>query len=90
VLVDTGKITGAIGKKVFATMFETGRSAAEIVAAKASRSVGDDAIEKARAKSSRKIPTASPSSNPATRRLQVFRCSNEGTRARRIPKRSTT
>jgi aspartyl-tRNA(Asn)/glutamyl-tRNA(Gln) amidotransferase subunit B len=32
-LVESGKITGAVGKKVFATMFETGRSAAEIVAA---------------------------------------------------------
>src|ERR1700740_2354466 len=32
-LVDSGKITAAVGKKVFATMFETGRSAAEIVAA---------------------------------------------------------
>ena len=32
-LVESGKITGAIGKKVFATMFESGRSAAEIVAA---------------------------------------------------------
>jgi aspartyl-tRNA(Asn)/glutamyl-tRNA(Gln) amidotransferase subunit B len=32
-LVDSGKITGAVGKKVFATMFETGRAAAEIVAA---------------------------------------------------------
>ena len=31
-LVDSGKITAAVGKKVFATMFETGRSAAEIVA----------------------------------------------------------
>src|ERR1700746_3683122 len=33
VLVDSAKITAAVGKKVFATMFETGRSAAEIVAA---------------------------------------------------------
>ena len=32
-LVESGKITGAIGKKVFATMFESGRGAAEIVAA---------------------------------------------------------
>src|SRR5579859_7812718 len=34
--VDSGKITGAVGKKVFATMFDSGRSAAEIVAAEAS------------------------------------------------------
>jgi aspartyl-tRNA(Asn)/glutamyl-tRNA(Gln) amidotransferase subunit B len=32
-LVESGKITGAVGKKVFATMFETARSAADIVAA---------------------------------------------------------
>ena len=32
-LVESGKITAAVGKKVFATMFESGRSAAEIVAA---------------------------------------------------------
>src|SRR2546426_11209835 len=31
-LVEAGKITGAVAKKVFATMFESGRSAAEIVA----------------------------------------------------------
>jgi aspartyl-tRNA(Asn)/glutamyl-tRNA(Gln) amidotransferase subunit B len=32
-LVESGQITGAIGKKVFATMFESGRGAAEVVAA---------------------------------------------------------
>src|SRR5437879_4641983 len=32
-LVESAKITGAIGKKVFATMFESGRGAAEIIAA---------------------------------------------------------
>src|SRR5690348_3154837 len=32
-LVESGQITGAVGKKVFATMFESGRGAAEIVAA---------------------------------------------------------
>jgi aspartyl-tRNA(Asn)/glutamyl-tRNA(Gln) amidotransferase subunit B len=32
-LVDSGKITATVGKKVFASMFETRRSAAEIVAA---------------------------------------------------------
>jgi aspartyl-tRNA(Asn)/glutamyl-tRNA(Gln) amidotransferase subunit B len=32
-LIEDGKITAAVGKKVFATMFETGRGAAEIVAA---------------------------------------------------------
>ena len=47
-LVDSGKITGAIGKKVFATMFDSGRSAAEIVAAEGlGAQVGDSAIERA-------------------------------------------
>jgi len=49
-LVESGKITGAIGeKKVFATMFESGRGAAEIVAAEGlSAQVSDTAIEQAR------------------------------------------
>ena len=47
-LVESGKITAAVGKKVFATMFETARSAAEIVAAEGlAAQVGDDAIEQA-------------------------------------------
>jgi aspartyl-tRNA(Asn)/glutamyl-tRNA(Gln) amidotransferase subunit B len=47
-LVESGKITGAIGKKVFATMFDSGRSAAEIVAAEGlGAQVGDSAIEQA-------------------------------------------
>ncbi len=47
-LVESGRITGAIGKKVFATMFESGRSAADIVAAEGlSAQVGDAAIEQA-------------------------------------------
>jgi aspartyl-tRNA(Asn)/glutamyl-tRNA(Gln) amidotransferase subunit B len=47
-LVDSGKITAAIGKKVFATMFETGRSAAEIIAAEGlGAHVAGDAIEQA-------------------------------------------
>jgi aspartyl-tRNA(Asn)/glutamyl-tRNA(Gln) amidotransferase subunit B len=32
-LVESGQITGAVGKRVFATMFESGRKAGEIVAA---------------------------------------------------------
>src|ERR1700747_310481 len=32
-LVEEGKITGAVGKKVFVTMFESGRAAGEIVTA---------------------------------------------------------
>jgi aspartyl-tRNA(Asn)/glutamyl-tRNA(Gln) amidotransferase subunit B len=47
-LVEDGKITGAIGKKVFATMFESGRSAAEIIASEGlSAQVSDAAIEQA-------------------------------------------
>ncbi|HKM68106.1 MAG TPA: Asp-tRNA(Asn)/Glu-tRNA(Gln) amidotransferase subunit GatB [Candidatus Acidoferrum sp.] len=48
VLADSGKITAAVGKKVFGTMFETSRSATEIVAAEGlGAQVGGDAIEKA-------------------------------------------
>jgi aspartyl-tRNA(Asn)/glutamyl-tRNA(Gln) amidotransferase subunit B len=47
-LVESGQITGAIGKKVFATMFETGRGAAEIVASEGLAQIGDTSvIEKA-------------------------------------------
>ena len=47
-LLESSKITGTIGKKVFATMFETGRSAADIVAAEGLGSqVTDAAIEQA-------------------------------------------
>jgi aspartyl-tRNA(Asn)/glutamyl-tRNA(Gln) amidotransferase subunit B len=45
-LVETGKITGAVGKKVFAKMFETGRGAAEIVQAEGlGAQVSNDSIE---------------------------------------------
>jgi aspartyl-tRNA(Asn)/glutamyl-tRNA(Gln) amidotransferase subunit B len=47
-LVESAKITAAVGKKVFAAMFETGRSAAEIVAAEGlGRQVSDAAVEQA-------------------------------------------
>ncbi len=47
-LVESGQITGSIGKKVFAAMFETGRSAAEIVAAEGlAAQISDTAIEQA-------------------------------------------
>jgi aspartyl-tRNA(Asn)/glutamyl-tRNA(Gln) amidotransferase subunit B len=47
-LVESGQITGAIAKKVFATMFKSGRSAAEIVAAEGlTAQVSDAAIEQA-------------------------------------------
>jgi aspartyl-tRNA(Asn)/glutamyl-tRNA(Gln) amidotransferase subunit B len=47
-LVESGKITAAVGKKVFATMFESGRSAADIVAAEGlGAQVSDSAIKAA-------------------------------------------
>ena len=47
-LVESGKITVSVGKKVFATMFESGRSAADIVAAEGlGVQVSDAAIEAA-------------------------------------------
>jgi aspartyl-tRNA(Asn)/glutamyl-tRNA(Gln) amidotransferase subunit B len=47
-LLESGQITGAVGKKVFASMFETGRSAVDIVAAEGlGAQVGADAIEQA-------------------------------------------
>src|SRR5271169_2339820 len=47
-LVESSKITGTVAKKVFATMFESGRTAAEIVAAEGlGAQVSDSAIEEA-------------------------------------------
>jgi aspartyl-tRNA(Asn)/glutamyl-tRNA(Gln) amidotransferase subunit B len=47
-LVESGQITGTVGKKVFSTMFETGRSAAEIVASEGLSQISDaSAIEQA-------------------------------------------
>jgi aspartyl-tRNA(Asn)/glutamyl-tRNA(Gln) amidotransferase subunit B len=47
-LVESGKITAAVGKKVFATMFDSGRSPADIVAAEGLGSqVDESAIEQA-------------------------------------------
>jgi aspartyl-tRNA(Asn)/glutamyl-tRNA(Gln) amidotransferase subunit B len=47
-LVESGKITGAAGKKVFATMFESGRTAEKIIAAEGlGAKVSDSAIEEA-------------------------------------------
>jgi aspartyl-tRNA(Asn)/glutamyl-tRNA(Gln) amidotransferase subunit B len=45
--VESGQITAAIGKKVFAAMFESGRSAADIVAAEGLGQISDTAIEQA-------------------------------------------
>ncbi len=47
-MIASGKITAAVGKKVFATMFESGRSAADVVAAGGlGAQVSDSAIEAA-------------------------------------------
>src|SRR6266851_59185 len=68
-LVESGKITGAIGKKVFATMFESGRGAAEIVAAEGlGARVADSAIEQA----AREIIAKEPAN------VAKFKSGNEG------------
>ena len=68
-LVESGKITTAIGKKVFATMFETGRSAADIVAAEGlGAQVSDAAIEQA----AREVIAKNPDN------VAKFKAGNEG------------
>jgi aspartyl-tRNA(Asn)/glutamyl-tRNA(Gln) amidotransferase subunit B len=68
-LVESGKITGAIGKKVFATMFESGRSAAEIVAAEGlGQTVDVAAIEQA----AREVIAKNPEN------VAKFKSGNEG------------
>jgi aspartyl-tRNA(Asn)/glutamyl-tRNA(Gln) amidotransferase subunit B len=68
-LVESGKITAAVGKKVFATMFDTGRSAAEIVAADGlGAQVSDSAIEAA----AREIIAKNPEN------VAKFKSGNEG------------
>jgi aspartyl-tRNA(Asn)/glutamyl-tRNA(Gln) amidotransferase subunit B len=47
-IIESGKITAAVGKKVFAKMFESGQSAGAVVAAEdLGAQVGEDAIEQA-------------------------------------------
>jgi aspartyl-tRNA(Asn)/glutamyl-tRNA(Gln) amidotransferase subunit B len=68
-LVESGQITGAIGKKVFATMFESGRGAAEIVAAEGLAQISDtSAIEQA----AREVIEKNPDN------VAKFRAGNEG------------
>jgi aspartyl-tRNA(Asn)/glutamyl-tRNA(Gln) amidotransferase subunit B len=68
-LVETGKITAAVAKKVFATMFETGRPAADIVADEGlAASVSDDAIEQA----ARDVIARNPDN------VSKFKAGNEG------------
>ena len=68
-LVESGQITAAIGKKVFATMFETGRTAVEIVAAEGLAQISDtSAIEQA----AREVIEKNPDN------VAKFRGGNEG------------
>jgi aspartyl-tRNA(Asn)/glutamyl-tRNA(Gln) amidotransferase subunit B len=68
-LVESVKITAAIGKKVFVTMFESGRSAANIVAAEGlGAQVSDSAIEQA----AREVLAKSPDN------VAKFKSGNEG------------
>jgi aspartyl-tRNA(Asn)/glutamyl-tRNA(Gln) amidotransferase subunit B len=68
-LLESGQITAAIGKKVFATMFETGRAAAEIVAAEGLAQISDtSAIEQAAREVIEKYPD----------NVAKFRSGNEG------------
>jgi aspartyl-tRNA(Asn)/glutamyl-tRNA(Gln) amidotransferase subunit B len=68
-LVESGKITAAVGKKVFATMFESARPAAEIVAAEGlGAQVSDAAIEAA----AREVIAKNPEN------LAKFKAGNEG------------
>src|SRR5467141_1055433 len=68
-LVESAKITGAIGKKVFATMFESGRGAAEIIAAEGlGAQVSAAAIEQAASEIIAKDPA----------NVAKFKAGNEG------------
>jgi aspartyl-tRNA(Asn)/glutamyl-tRNA(Gln) amidotransferase subunit B len=68
-LVESGQITAAIGKKVFATMFESGRTAADIVAAEGLAQISDtSAIEQA----ARQVIENNPDN------VAKFRSGNEG------------
>jgi aspartyl-tRNA(Asn)/glutamyl-tRNA(Gln) amidotransferase subunit B len=68
-LVESGHITAAIGKKVFATMFESGKSAADIIAAEGlAQTVDIAAIEQA----AREVIEKSPEN------IAKFKSGNEG------------
>jgi aspartyl-tRNA(Asn)/glutamyl-tRNA(Gln) amidotransferase subunit B len=68
-LVESGHITAAIGKKVFATMFESGKSAADIIAAEGlAQTVDIAAIEQA----AREVIEKSPEN------MAKFKSGNEG------------
>ena len=68
-LVESSKITGAVAKKVFVTMFESGRTAADIVAAEGlGAQVSDSAIEEA----AREVIAKNPDN------VAKFKSGNEG------------
>jgi aspartyl-tRNA(Asn)/glutamyl-tRNA(Gln) amidotransferase subunit B len=68
-LIESGQITGSIGKKVFATMFETGRGAKEIVAAEGLAQISDtSALERA----AREVIEKNPDN------VSKFKSGNEG------------
>src|SRR5213082_447634 len=68
-LDESGKITGAVAKKVFAAMFESGRTATEIVAAEGlGAQVSDAAIEQA----AQEVITKNPDN------VAKFKSGNEG------------
>src|SRR6266403_1689761 len=68
-LVESGKITGAVAKKVFANMFESGRTASEIVGAEGlGAKVSDAAIEQA----AREVIAKNPDN------VAKFKTGNEG------------
>jgi aspartyl-tRNA(Asn)/glutamyl-tRNA(Gln) amidotransferase subunit B len=67
--VESGKITGAVAKKVFATMFDSGRSASDIVAAEGlGAQVSESAIEQA----AREVIAKNPDN------VAKFKSGNEG------------
>ena len=67
--IDAGRVTAASGKKVFAAMFDTGKSSAEIIDAEGMQAMGDSAeIEKI----CREVIAASPA------QVAKFRAGNEG------------
>ncbi len=68
-LIESGQISGSVGKKVFATMFETGRGAAEIVAAEGLAQINDtSALERA----AREVIEKNPDN------VAKFKAGNEG------------
>ena len=68
-LVESGKITAAVGKKVFATMFESARSAADIISAEGlGAQVSDTTIEEA----ARELIAKNPDN------VAKFKAGNEG------------